>query len=152
MAGEITEDRELPNLLGRRIGSYCITRELGRGGMGVVYLGIHEEIGQRAAIKVLLPTWSSDVRYAQRFINEARAASKVHHPGLIKLFDFGRMLDGSPYILMEYLDGELLRSRLTRIKESNQAALAPADALCIVRQLALAMQALHDEGIVHREV
>jgi serine/threonine protein kinase len=152
MSGEITEDREPSSLLGQRIGHYRITRELGRGGMGIVCLAVHEQIGQRAAVKVMLPGRSGEPVYLQRFLHEARAASRVHHPGLVKIFDFGRMSDGAPYILMEFLDGELLRTRLTRLSRTEEKGVAQKDALRIARQLALALSALHEAGIVHRDL
>src|SRR5262245_7961557 len=146
MAGEITEDREPRSFIGLRIGHYRLTKELGRGGMGAVYLAVHDEIGQRAAVKILLPEFSRESRTAQRFLNEARAASKVHHPGLVKIFDFGRLSDATPYILMEYLEGELLRARLVATTERGRQGLDPDEALRITRQLGLALAALHDQG------
>src|SRR5438128_931266 len=74
------------SMLGRRIGTYRITREIGRGGMGVVYEAIHESIGQRAAIKVLHAEFSKEPKYVQRSLDEARAVSMVQHAGLVKIF------------------------------------------------------------------
>ncbi|HNN97370.1 MAG TPA: protein kinase, partial [Pseudomonadota bacterium] len=152
-----TEDKpaDLPSPgpgVGLSIGHYRLVKELGRGGMGVVFLAVHDEIGQRAAVKLLLPSWSSDARYVARFLNEARAASKVHHPGLVKIFDFGRLPDGTPYLLMEYLEGERLRERLLRLFEGGGEGVASEAALRLIRQLALSLAALHEAGIIHRDL
>src|SRR3954466_4361301 len=124
--GEVPEDP----FLGTLIGQYRITRELARGGMGVVYEAIHQVIGQRAAVKVLqrLEGQASSSAPA-RFLNEARAISMVQHPGLVRIFDFGQLPSGAPYILMELVEGELLRVRLQR----PDAPLDAANALRIAR-------------------
>ncbi|MFO0587302.1 MAG: bifunctional serine/threonine-protein kinase/formylglycine-generating enzyme family protein [Polyangiaceae bacterium] len=132
--------------IGERIGRYRVVERIGRGGMGVVFRAVHEEIGQVAAVKLLSAKGSVDASYHRRFIHEARAASRVHHPGLVKIFDFGQMDSGVPFLLMEYLDGELLRRRIKA---------GPIDALTaahVVRQAASALAALHEAGIVHRDL
>src|SRR5262245_33980184 len=90
-------------LIGRRIGGYSIRRRLGAGGMGVVYEATHEQLGKRAAVKVLHAQLSADPKSLQRFFNEAKAISTVQHPGLVQIFDYGQLDDGTAYILMEYL-------------------------------------------------
>src|SRR5438552_15089183 len=92
-------------VLGTSIGNYTIERELGRGGMGAVYAGVHQLIGKRAAIKVLLPAVSQQDHLVQRFFNEAKAASAVRHPGIVEVFEYGVGADGNAFIIMEYLDG-----------------------------------------------
>src|SRR4051812_45359612 len=84
------------------IGNYVIERELGRGGMGAVYVGIHPLIGKRVAIKVLLPALSQQKALVDRFFTEARAASHVKHPGIVEVNDFGIGPDGNAYIVMEF--------------------------------------------------
>src|SRR5437762_3430348 len=95
-------------LIGQRIGQYRVTRLIGSGGMGQVFEALHEQIGQRVAVKVLSPALSADPLQVRRLFNEARAATIAQHPGLVKLFDFGELPDGRPYLLMEYLEGESL--------------------------------------------
>jgi serine/threonine-protein kinase len=160
MGGETggdSEDPRRPSLLGSRIGQYRIVEQIGRGGMGVVYRAVHEGIGQLAAVKVLSPACASDPEYLLRFINEARAASRVHHPGLVKIFDYGKLESdeagaaGLPYILMEYLQGELLRARIKRARKAGRA-LPLGEALRFARQAASALAAAHDKGIVHRDL
>ena len=134
------------DLVGQRIGGYRIVRPLGRGGMGVVYEALHEQLGQRAAVKTLKPELSHSQAYAQRFLTEARAASIAQHPGLVKVFDFGQLPDKTLYILMEFLEGETLDARLSR------GPLTPASALRLARQIASAVQGAHERGIHHRDL
>ncbi|MGK3969325.1 SUMF1/EgtB/PvdO family nonheme iron enzyme [Sorangium sp. So ce118] len=137
----------MDSLIGSCIGQYLIAEEIGRGGMGIVYRAVHQSVGQLAAVKVLSSHFARDESHLRRFANEARALSRVAHPGLVKIFDFGQTPRGEPYILMEYLGGELLRSRLARNRK-----LALSEALHIGRQAASALAAVHRNGIVHRDV
>ena len=145
-AGDRVEGPSDP-LLGTLVGQYRITREIARGGMGVVYEAIHDVIGQRAAVKVLLDSGSRTSAHP-RFLNEARAVSLVQHPGMARIFDFGQLASGVPYILMEFIEGELLRVRLSK----PDARPAPESALRIARQIAAALAASHARGIVHRDL
>jgi serine/threonine-protein kinase len=132
---------------GEDIGSYSIVKKIGEGGMGAVYLASHTLLGRPAAIKVLLPEMSRHPELVTRFFNEARAATSVKHPGIVEIYDFGYHTDGSAYIVMEFLDGESLATRLRR------GGLLPeprATALC--RQIAGALGAAHTKGIVHRDL
>lgn len=142
-----TEPKADPSpLIGQSIGKYRIIKLLGQGGMGAVFEAQHETINQRVAIKVLHPKLTSDETSVQRFLHEARTTSLVHHPGLVKVHDFGQLPDGSAYMMMEYLEGESLKSRL-----SQRGKLDSKDALRITRQLAAALAAAHEKGVVHRE-
>jgi serine/threonine protein kinase len=134
-------------MIGSVIGSYRITRKLGEGGMGAVYLAEHTLIGRQAAIKVLLPSLSARQDIVNRFFNEARAATAIADPGIVQIFDFGYHTDGSAFIVMEFLDGEALDVRLQR-----QGRLHPVDALRISRQLAASLASAHGKGIVHRDL
>lgn len=133
-------------MVGQRIGKYSIVRKLGEGGMGAVYLAQHAQIGTRAAIKVLLPRHSHNRNVVRRFFNEARATAKIKHPGLVEVFDFGELEDGSSYLVMEWLEGETLGARI------SHRSLGPALTAEIGRQIALAVQAAHAHGIVHRDL
>ncbi|WP_437712455.1 serine/threonine-protein kinase [Sorangium sp. So ce448] len=137
----------MDSLVGSCIGQYLVAEEIGRGGMGIVFRAVHQGIGQLAAVKVLSSRFADDASHLRRFENEARALSRVAHPGLVKIFDFGQTTRGEPYILMEYLEGELLRSRLARSKK-----LSLSEVLQIARQAASALAAVHKNGIVHRDV
>lgn len=134
-------------MIGQRIGKYRVVRTLGQGGMGVVYEALREDIEVRAAIKVLRPEYASNAEVAGRFFNEARAANVIAHPGIVKVFDYGHEPGGVAYLAMEYLEGESLYQRLTRVGK-----LPHGDALRLGRQLAAALAAAHEKGIVHRDL
>jgi tRNA A-37 threonylcarbamoyl transferase component Bud32 len=134
-------------MIGETCGSYKIIAPLGAGGMGWVFLAEHTVLGSRAAIKVLKPTQSHQQHLVKRFFDEARAASRVADPGIITVLDFGWHPSGVAYLVMEYLTGETLTRRIR-----NGGRLAPAQALAVIRQCAIAMAAAHARGIVHRDL
>src|SRR3990167_6668236 len=98
----------------QQLGPYNIVRLIGSGGMGTVYEAMNPTIQRRAAIKMLHKDYKEDPEFVQRFYNEARAANIIDHPNVVTVYDFGTAPAGSPYIVMEYLEGELLRQRLSR--------------------------------------
>jgi serine/threonine protein kinase len=132
---------------GSKIGNYVIEQQIGEGGMGVVYGARHEQLNRRAAIKVLHTQLARDKQVAARFVNEARAANALSHPGLVNVFEVGQLQSGSAYIVMEYLDGESLANRLAR-----RGGRLGADALRFCRQLASTLSAVHKSGVVHRDL
>jgi tRNA A-37 threonylcarbamoyl transferase component Bud32 len=134
-------------VIGATVGSYRVDREIGHGGMGVVYVAEHPLIGRKAAVKVLKPDFSRNQEVVNRFFNEARAAARIKHPGLVDVFDFGYNADGSAYIVMEFLDGESLGARLERERKLPQTLI-----LEIGRQTAAALAAAHQQGIIHRDL
>lgn len=134
--------------IGQMIGNYQVARLIGRGGMGYVFEAVHLTIGRRAAIKVLSPECSEDPEVASRFLNEARAANLVRHPGLVEIFEFGKLPNGTAYIIMDYLDGESVSAVLHR----TGCGLEQARAYDIIRQVAAALAAAHECGIVHRDL
>ena len=115
--------------------------------MGAVYLGQHQLLGRRAAIKVLLPELSARADIVNRFFNEARAVTSISDPGIVQVFDFGYHTDGSAFIVMEYLEGEPLDRRLARLGK-----LAAYDALLLCRQIASSLAAAHAQNIIHRDL
>lgn len=128
-----------------RIGPYRIVRKLGEGGMGAVYEAEHEEIARSVAIKVLRPADAGDTEYAARLLNEARAVNIIRHRGVVGISDLGRLPDGSPYIVMEFLDGETLRAAMRR-------RLPAVTLLRLLRQVASGLAAAHAKGILHRDL
>ncbi len=135
-------------LIGSQLGNYHIVKLLGEGGMGAVYLGQHTQLpGKRVAIKMLHPDISREQSLVTRFYNEARAASVIGDPGIIKVDDFGRHPNGSSYILMEFLEGESLSDLLQRQPKQD-----PLYIVFLARQLARSLGAAHDKGIVHRDL
>lgn len=134
-------------MVGSRIGKYRLVRQLGEGGMGVVYEAVREDIAARAAIKVLRAEYAANPELAGRFFNEARAANLIAHPGIVRVFDYGAEEGGIAYLAMEYLDGESLWKRLDRHKR-----IALPEALRVGRQIASALAAAHEKQIVHRDL
>jgi serine/threonine protein kinase/tetratricopeptide (TPR) repeat protein len=132
-------------VLGQTVGSYRIEAVLGEGGMGTVYRAQHTLIGKRAAVKVLRGDYGDDDEVVQRFFNEARAAAKIEHPGIIDVYDFGRH-HGRAYLVMEMLAGEPLSARLAG------GPMPPDAAVRIARQIASALAAAHNHGITHRDL
>ena len=135
-------------MLGQIVGNYRVVRELGAGGMGTVYEAVHVQLGRKAAIKVLRPEFSKDAGVANRFFNEAKAVNIIQHPGIVAIFEFGSMDSGAAYLVMEFLDGELLTKRLERMG----GKLAVADVVRFGKQMATTLSAAHAKAIVHRDM
>jgi TolB-like protein/lipoprotein NlpI len=126
-------------------GRYRVLSLLGAGGMGRVYLAEDAELGRRVALKFLPEHLTHDEEHARRFRQEARTASALNHPNIITVYGVEEA-SGMSVIASEYIEGETLRARLSR------GALPPADALDIAAQIASALRAAHEAGIVHRDV
>ena len=120
---------------------YEITGELGRGGMGVVYRARDASLGREVAIKLLLR--GSDDTAAARFAQEARAAAKLRHPGIVSVHEVGEH-EGRPYIVMDLIAGQ-------RLDEAMAKGLPPRRAAEVVRDVARALAYAHGQGIVHRD-
>jgi putative nucleotidyltransferase with HDIG domain len=139
-------DRTVDPLLGQTLGSFRILSLLGEGGMGRVYLAEHVLIGRRAAIKVLAAEIADKEELVSRFFTEARAVNDIRHPNIVEVTDFGSF-GTQPYIVMELLDGETLEQRLERVR-----AIEPSAAAHVVAQVASAVAAGHEHGMVHRDL
>lgn len=137
--------------LGRVVEGYRLVRLVGSGGMGSVYEALDERSSQRVAIKVLFAEFSRDEISMRRFIDEASAASRVEHPGLVKVYSHGRLEDGTAFISMEFLAGESLQARLDRVSKEGQR-LPVAQVLTLARQITSTLVAVHRGGIVHRDL
>ncbi len=133
-------------MIGTSIGNYQIQRLIGEGGMGKVYLAEHPGIGRLAAVKVLTPSDAADPQIVSRFITEARAANAIRHPNIVDIYDSGVLEGGTPYIVMEFLDGEALTGALAR------GRLALEDAIDWGCQIAEALAAAHAHEVVHRDL
>jgi serine/threonine-protein kinase len=135
-------------VIGKHINNYEVVSLLGEGGMGTVYLALHPIMGRKAAIKVLKPELARDESLVMRFFNEARAANAIRHPNIIDIIDVGLLPDDNvPYMLMEFLEGESLATRLDRERPLQVSA-----AVEIASQTASALAAAHSKGIVHRDL
>ena len=132
---------------GQRIGNYRVMRKVGQGGMGSVWEAKHEQLGRKAAIKLLRRELTADPQVMVRFFNEAKTASRVDHPSIVKVEEFGSLPDGTAYIIMEFLTGEPLSVRLRNLG----GKLSLPDIYRFSRQIASALSATHERGIVHRD-
>ena len=126
---------------------YHVVKKLGEGGMGQVYLAEHVKMGRRSAIKVMNPVMEHDPDAVARFNREASNASRITHPNVCAIYDFGETPDGLIYLAMEFIEGEPLTDLLER-----EGALPVPRATAIFLQTADALQAAHDLGIVHRDL
>ena len=143
----MTQD-STPSLIGSTIADrYKILSRVGEGGMGQVYMAEHIRMKRKSAIKVMRPALVDDAEALQRFTREAENASKLSHPNVASIFDFGETSDGLVYLAMEFIEGESLHATLEREK-----ALHPDIAADIMVQAADALQAAHDLGILHRDL
>jgi len=134
------------------IGNYRVVRLLGAGGMGAVFEVVHQEINRRAAMKFLSIDVHKHPAIATRFKNEARAANEIDHPGVVQIFEFGQLADGTLWLLMELLPGETLYARLEAVQQSSTRRMGVEAALNIAQQLASVLVAAHMKGIVHRDL
>ena len=126
---------------------YHVLKKLGEGGMGTVYLAEHVKMGRKSAVKVMNPGMVHDADAIGRFNREAANASKISHPNVAAVYDFGETTDGMIYLAMEYIEGP----SLTKVIE-EAGALPPLRAADIARQTAEALAVAHDMGIVHRDL
>ncbi|KYF57683.1 hypothetical protein BE08_43305, partial [Sorangium cellulosum] len=127
---------------------WLIEGELGRGGMGRVFRARHPKTRARAAIKVLLGDYARRPDVVARFRQEAIAVNIINHPGIVRVFDSGELEDGSPYIVMEHLDGRGLRDWVQAVP----AAERPRQVVRLGYQIASAMAAAHASRVVHRDL
>ena len=133
--------------IGTLVGEYEIERKIGAGGVGSVYLAKHPVIGKRVAVKVVSPVLAVDPVQVERFLLEARAVNEIGNRHIVDIFAFGRLPDGRPYLVMEYLEGEDLGSVLEKRRMVPIEELVP-----IVSQLAKGLGAAHSKGIIHRDL
>jgi tRNA A-37 threonylcarbamoyl transferase component Bud32 len=129
------------------VGHYCVHEFLGEGGMGTVFEVEHIALARRYALKVLrTKVIERDPGAAQKFLREARTAARVRHPNIVDVVDFGHLPDGRPYFVMELLEGHSLADLVAT------GPLPAGDVVVIARQLANALAAAHDRGVVHADV
>jgi beta-lactam-binding protein with PASTA domain/tRNA A-37 threonylcarbamoyl transferase component Bud32 len=127
-------------------GRYRLVELLGQGGMATIYRATDSQLGRDVAVKVLHPEYGRDPDFVARFRQEAHAAASLSHPGIVSVYDFGTD-DAGPYLVMELVDGEDLAALLRR-----NGPLPPRQAARLVAEVARALDAAHDRGIVHRDV
>ncbi|HEU4407471.1 MAG TPA: protein kinase [Polyangiaceae bacterium] len=137
----------LPALGTTLAGKYRLTRKLGQGGMGAVYEATHLRLGQRVAIKVVLPEVAARPELAYRFEHEARAAARLRGPHSARVYDVDTSPEGLPYLVMEYLEGHSLRDELRK-----RGPLPVDEAVRFVREACEGVDEAHRAGIVHRDI
>ncbi|MEO7036120.1 MAG: serine/threonine-protein kinase [Polyangiaceae bacterium] len=126
---------------------YEVLSVVGEGGMGVVYEIRHRALGKRFALKALRKELATDGETAARFIQEARTAASVSHPGLVEITDFGALPTGQPFFVMELLEGQSLASLIR-----SSGPIPAGRAVDIIRQVAEALGAAHERSIIHRDL
>src|SRR6185503_8217755 len=136
------------SLVGQTLaGKYRIDKLIKSGGMGSVYRGKHVLMEKTVAIKVLRPSLAVDDVVVARFSREAKAASRLNHPHAVTVTDFGEAENGIVFLVMEYLDGQTLKDIIR-----HEGALPLQRVVEIVRQVAGALDAAHQQGVVHRDL
>jgi len=127
------------------VAGYRVERLLGRGGMGAVYLADDVQLARKVALKLLVPELSEDASFRERFLRESRIAAGLEHPNVVPIYQAGDA-DGTLFIAMRYVEGTDLRRLLA------ERPLAAADVAAIAEQVAAALDAAHEAGLVHRDV
>src|SRR5258708_3819859 len=143
-------DRPPPSLPG----DYEIVRELGRGGMGVVYLARQKSLGRDVAIKVLRPGETTFGPLVKRFLDEARHLAHLRHPNIVSIHEIGQA-DSEPYFTMDFVEGQPLSAKLARHEpgsEESRTRLPPSQALALLKQAAAGDEHAHAHGIIHRDL
>lgn len=132
--------------MGRRLGNYQVRALIGCGAMGAVYLAHDEVLERPVALKVLLGSLARNVEHVRRFQREARAAARMNHPNIVRIYEAG-VREGIPFMAMEYVDGESFDRFLAR-----NGAMHWRRALEVALQMAQALACAHEQGVVHRDV
>jgi Tol biopolymer transport system component len=145
LASDMSPPPVTSDLTGRRIQKYEIISHLGAGGIGEVWLAQDTELPRKVAIKLLSPTLAMDSAHVRRFQQEARSASLLSHPNIITIYEIGKW-EGIDFIAEEFVPGETLRERM------RNRRLETAEVLDIGSQIAAALAAAHEAGIVHRDI
>jgi TolB-like protein/predicted Ser/Thr protein kinase/tetratricopeptide (TPR) repeat protein len=144
-ADQVFNEPDATSLPFKEFGPYRIIRELGEGGMGVVYLAARMDLGNMVALKILREAWASPAR-RQRFESEQRTLAKLIHPSIARLYDAGTLSDGTPWFVMEYVDGvpltEYCRERDCTVEER----------LKLFRAVCEAVEYAHQHGVIHRDL
>jgi serine/threonine protein kinase len=137
---------EIAPLAAALASQYVIERELGRGGMGIVYLAHDEKLDRKVAIKVLPPLLADSAEVRERFLREARTSARLTHPNIVSIYGAGE-IDSRVYFVMSYVEGESLAERLRRDGVLDASIVIP-----IIRDVALALAYAHERGVVHRDI
>nr|MBA3457378.1 serine/threonine protein kinase [Deltaproteobacteria bacterium] len=139
---------DTPDVLpaGAKCGPWVIEREIGRGGMGAVYAVVHEDIGKRAALKIVHRRLLTPAFNIDRVMLEAKVVNAVGHPNIVDIFETGKLEDGRPYVVMERLEGQPLSYR------ADEGKILSDQVVAILLQVCDALIAAHASHIVHRDL
>jgi serine/threonine-protein kinase len=144
VASDVLDVAGIPPLVAE-LGAYRIERVLGEGGMGLVYLAERKDLGRLVALKVLCDAWLSPAR-RDRFASEQRTLAQLDHPSIARLYESGVLADGTPYFVMEYVDGEPITDHCSR-RAANLS-----ERLRLFRALCEAVQSAHAHAVIHRDI
>lgn len=134
-------------MIGQKIGNYQVLSFIGKGGMGSVYLGVHETLGRKVAIKVLLPELAKEQQIRDRFINEAKTLSTLNHHNIVILYDFYDLNDNL-FLIMEYVDGTRLDNYINQLS----GPIPLTKAIKIFTEILSGFEYAHSKGIIHRDI
>ena len=134
-------------LVGKRLGAYKLTQYLAKGGMGIVYLAERADKAFRRRVAVKIINADTGLSLFHRFRREVQILADLNHPNLVLLYDAGRMGDGRPFLVMEYVEGETLRDWLIQ-----RGSMPLAIVVEIIKQAAAGLHAAHEAGIIHRDI
>ncbi|MGD2049995.1 MAG: FHA domain-containing serine/threonine-protein kinase, partial [Chloroflexota bacterium] len=137
-------------LIGQRVGRYRIDSLIGEGGMGSVLRGFDEMLQRDVAIKILAPQFVRRPNFRERFLQEARTAARLRHPGIVQVFDFGEA-PSQLYIVMEFIPGDNLYELLKVLRNRGKQMIL-TEAIQLVRQVSLAIDYAHRNGVLHRDI
>jgi serine/threonine-protein kinase len=143
----VPDGEPVKSLVGQVIGRYRLTKLLGAGGMGEVYIGEHVSITKKVAVKLLHPEISTNREAVIRFEQEAKSASSIGHDNIVRIDDFDHTPDGRVYLLMEFLQGESLSEAM-----AARGGIDPMRALVVMIQVCNGLGAAHAKGIIHRDM
>src|SRR6476659_3918296 len=145
LATKVIQNQQADSLVGRMMGHYKISKRIGAGGMGEVYLATDITAGRKAALKLLPARFTGNAERLTRFQQEARAVVGLNHPNILTVYEIGEH-HSIHYIASELIEGEALRQRLVR------GRMELSEAVDVAIQVATALAAAHETGIVHRDI
>jgi tetratricopeptide (TPR) repeat protein len=130
---------------GENVGAYRIVEQLGSGGMATVFKAFHPALDRYVAIKVVHPVFKGNTNFLARFQREARVVAKLDHANIVPVYDFNEH-EGSPYLVMRFIEGETLKARLDR------GRLSLSEIFHVIRPMGDALGYAHDQGVLHRDI
>lgn len=140
----------MERLIGQTLNRYKLVSLLGEGGMGAVFKGHDVTLQRDVAIKIMHAHYARQPNFQERFLQEARTAARIDHPGVVKVFDFGQS-KSLLYIVMEFIPGENLGQMMRSLKKKKQWIILP-EAIQIIRHIAVALDFAHQKGVLHRDI